>query len=221
VLGDQTASPPPSPATSTPTPTTEAANRIAGGSVTETVSGGRSTGQSASVAATDAGVADRMRPMPEAAPGAPEPPPAGGAGARAAALIRDQMDILTLRIVYDAQELVRVGAEGPDPITVRTILETFAAALERGDQQTFSYTYSRAARANVPQINDQVLPFRIGLQIGGMFEGVMRDAFNEGFADDPALRAASVRLLEQMAGPAKLALLGEPQELVQWQAPRI
>jgi hypothetical protein len=163
-----------------------------------------------------------MRPAPEAAPPAPEAPSTGtGVAARAAALIRDQIDILTLRVVYDAQELVRVGAEGPDPVTVRAILETFAAALEHGDQQTFAYTYSRAARPNVPQINDQVLPFRIGLQIGGMFEGIMRDAFNENFADDPALRAASVQLLEQMAGPAKRALLGEPRELVQWQAPRI
>ncbi len=178
-----------------------------------------------SVAAADASAAARAQPAPMPPTPADQPTTAAGApadaGARAAALIRDQMPILVTRILYDTQELVRVGAIGPDVVTIRQVLESLAAALERGDPATFGYSYSRAARPNIPQINDQTLPYHLGLQISGMFEAILRDTFNQGFAGDPALRGASVTLLAQMSGPAKRALLGEPRALVQWQAPLI
>jgi hypothetical protein len=142
-------------------------------------------------------------------------------GARAAALIREQEEVIVMRIMYDTQELVRVGAEALDPVTAHTIVQTFAAALEHGDARTFAYTYSRAARPMVPQINDQVLPFRLGLQIAATIEGILRDTFTQGFAGDPALQAASTHMLAQLSAPAQQALLIEPRELIQWQAPRI
>lgn len=161
------------------------------------------------------------QPQEDRPPSSATIPPGPPAAAQAAALIREQMEIIVGRILYDTQELLRVGALGPDPVNVRTIVEAFANALERGDAPTFAHTYSRSARSLVPQINDQVLPYRLGLQIGAMFEGILRDTLTTGFAGDPALAAASVRVLEQLAVPAKLALLGEPREIIQWQAPRI
>jgi len=184
-----------------------------------------SAAMTASVAAADATAAARAQPAPLPAAPADQPSTAAGApadaGVRAAALIRDQMPVLVTRIMYDTQELLRVGAIGPDVVTVRQVLESLAAALERNDPATFGYSYSRAARPNIPQINDQTLPYHLGLQISGMFEAILRDTFNQGFAGDPALRGASVALLAQMTGPAKRSLLGEPRALVQWQAPRI
>jgi hypothetical protein len=172
------------------------------------------------VAATDAAAAERMQPTADTAAAAETPVPAD-VGARAAALIRDQEEVLVMRIMYDTQELVRVGAEALDSVTAHIIVQTFAAALEHGDPRTFAYTYSRAARPMVPQINDQVLPFRLGLQIAATIEGILRDTFAQGFAGDPALQAASTHLLAQLSAPAQQALLIEPRELTQWQAPRI
>jgi hypothetical protein len=172
------------------------------------------------VAATDAAAAERAQPT-AAAEAATDTQVPVDVGARAAALIRDQAEVLVMRIMFDTQELVRVGAHGVDPVTARVILDTYAAALEHGDARTFAYTYSRAARPMVPQINDQVLPFRLGLQIGATIEGILRDTFEQGFAGDPALQAASTHLLAQLSAPAQEALLIEPRELTQWQAPRI
>src|SRR5579859_3304815 len=143
------------------------------------------------------------------------------AGARAAALIREQMEILTLRILYDTQDLLRPAAHGSDPVTIRQVLATLATALEKGDATTFAYTYSRTARPLQQQINDQVLPYQLGLQISSLFEGIIRDTFNQGFAQDPELRIDSNRLFDQLAAPAKRALLGEPQAIVQWQTPQM
>ena len=173
-----------------------------------------------SVAASDAGAAERAQPTAATAAAVDTPVPAE-VGARAAALIRDQADVLVMRIMYDTQELVRVGAQGVDPVSARVIVESYAAALEHGDPMTFAYTYSRAARPMVPQINDQVLPFRLGLQIAATIEGILRDTFTQGFAGDPALQAASTHLLAQLSAPAQQALLIEPREIIQWQAPRI
>ena len=172
------------------------------------------------MAASDAAAAERAQPTAATEAAAETPVPAD-VGARAAALIRDQAEVLVMRIMYDTQELVRVGAHGVDPVTARAIVETYAAALEHGDARTFAYTYSRAARPMVPQINDQVLPFRLGLQIAATIEGILRDTFQQGFAGDPALQAASGQLLAQLSAPAQQALLIEPREIIQWQAPRI
>ncbi len=221
VMAGETFPPAPSTATGgeTVVPGSTPRAPVTGGEPATPLAAGRGQGQSTQVAATDAAAADRMRAIPTAE-GPPATPPAGAA-ARVAALIRDQMDILALRVAYDTQELVRVGGEALDPVSIRAMLETLAAALERADVQTFAYTYSRAARPMIPQINDQVLPFQLGLQIGGMVEGILRDTVESQPDWDPALRAAGVQALEQMAAPAKRALLGEPRELVQWQAPRI
>jgi hypothetical protein len=178
------------------------------------------TGGSTSVAAGDAAAAERAQPTAAAEAAADTQVPAD-VGARAAALIRDQAEVLVMRIMFDTQELVRVGAHGVDPVTARAILDTYAAALEHGDARTFAYTYSRAARPMVPQINDQVLPFRLGLQIAATIEGILRDTFQQGFAGDPALQGASTQLLAQLSAPAQQALLIEPREIIQWQAPRI
>src|SRR6476661_4992594 len=137
------------------------------------------TAGSLGLAATDASAADRTRPLgplpdapgpdktqrlpdlPDAAPPAPEAAPAD-VGARAAAAIRDQMEILALRIQYDTQELLRVGAAAPDSVSIRLILDTWANALERGDGQTFAYTFSRAHGTLPEQINDHTLPYNLG-----------------------------------------------------------
>jgi hypothetical protein len=197
------------------------------------------TAGSTSVAAADAAVADRTRPLgplpdapapdktqrlpdlPDAAPTDAAQQAPADVGARAAAAIRDQMEPLAMRIQYDTQELLRVGAAAPDPVTIRLILDTWAHALERGDGQTFAYTFSRADGTLPEQINDQVLPYNLVIQIGGYFEAIVRDTLSEAFAGEPALAAASSRLLDELAAPAKRALLGEPRSLIQWQAPRV
>ncbi|MGI8588645.1 MAG: hypothetical protein ACR2M0_13310 [Chloroflexia bacterium] len=223
LLGSQTFAPAAAAQTTaaSPAPSPAQPGPAAGGR--EVLTGSASPGQAMSpaVAAADMRAAGEAQPPAQTPTAPPAEAAQTGVGQRAAALIRDQMDVLVLRIFADTQELLEVAAAPPDPVTIRTVLETMASAFERGDGRTFAYTYSRTARPVHQQINDQVLPFGLGLQVGGMFEAILRDTFDQGFASDPALRSASVGLLAEMAAPAKRALLGEPSVLVQWQAPRI
>ena len=151
---------------------------------------------------------------------------AGGAGENATSLggemgriIEEQVDVLAQQMMYHSQMMFGVGALGTDPVNARNSVLVIANALRNGGNSQAVHALSNLGDAQITQVNDRTLPFKMGTQVAGLLEGLLLDTVGRAFKDDPAKQREARTMLERIFQAANERAWAQPKGLIAFQAP--
>ena len=94
-----------------------------------------------------------------------------------------------------------------------------ANALRNGSNSAAVNTLANLSDAQISQVNDRTLPFKVGSQIAGLLEGLLADSVTRAFKDDPGKQREARVMLERIFQAANEKALAQPKGLVAFQAP--
>jgi hypothetical protein len=135
-----------------------------------------------------------------------------------AGIIEANADVLAQRLYYHSQTLFGVSAIGIDVVNGRNSAMLVAQGLRERGAGTIVHTLISLGDPQVPQINDNTLPFRMNSLVAGLLEGLIVDTVNQAYADNPDRKREARLLLESYFQPANEQLQYESRSMVLKQA---
>jgi hypothetical protein len=157
--------------------------------------------------------------------GSEAPPPAEEAQAQLplpadmARILREQADTIAQQMNYHSQMMMGVSAMGTDVVNARNTVLTLADALSQGGTEDAEKAIVHLGSAQIAQVNDRTLPFKLNSQIAGLFEGLVLDTMSKAYGSDPGRAKEARALLEPLFQSANEQAQTQPRNMVLWQAP--
>lgn len=142
-----------------------------------------------------------------------------GLGAEIAQALEGEVDVIAQQMVYHSQIMFGVSAMGTDAVNARNSVLIVANALRSGSSGSAVKTLANLSDSQIAQVNDRTLPFSVGSQIAGLFEGLLADCVTRAFKGDGGKQREARIMLERIFQAANEQALAQPKGLVAFQAP--
>lgn len=146
----------------------------------------------------------------------------GGAatlGADMARILVEDADVLAQQMVYHSQMMFGVSAMGTDAVNARNSVLVIANALRNGTNAPAVHALANLGDAQIAQVNDRTLPFKMGTQVAGLLEGLLLDSIGRAYKDDSDKQREARTMLERIFQAANEKAWAQPKGLVAFQAP--
>lgn len=140
-------------------------------------------------------------------------------GADMARILEEDVDVLAQQMVYHSQMMFGVSAMGTDPVNARNSVMVIANALRNEASGHAIHALSKLGEPQITQVNDRTLPFRMGLQVAGLLEGLLADSISRAYKEDVDKQREARALLEAIFQEANERTLAPSNALMTAQAP--
>ena len=172
---------------------------------------------------TQAATGDVQGQATEVVPGDPtdNASTAGGSalGADIARILEEDAAVLAQQMVYHSQIMFGVGATGTDTVNAHNSVLIIANALRNGASGPAVHALANLGEAQISQVNDRTLPFKMGSQVAGLLEGLLLDSISRAYKDDTGKQREARALLEGIFQEANERAWATPKGLIAFQAP--
>ena len=136
-----------------------------------------------------------------------------------ARILREQADVIAQQLSYHSQMLLGVSAMGTDIVNARNTVLTLANAVESGALSGAERALVHLGSAQIAQVNDRTLPFKLNSQVAGLLQGLVHDTLSKEYSADPPRAREARLLLEPLFQSANEQTQSQPRGMVLWQAP--
>jgi len=136
-----------------------------------------------------------------------------------ARILVEDADVLAQQMVYHSQMMFGVSAMGTDAVNARNSVLVIANALRNGTNAPAVHALANLGDAQIAQVNDRTLPFKMGTQVAGLLEGLLLDSIGRAYKDDSDKQREARTMLERIFQAANEKAWAQPKGLVAFQAP--
>lgn len=140
-------------------------------------------------------------------------------GADMARILEEEADVLAQQMVYHSQIMFGVSATGVDGVNARNSVLIIANALRNGASAPAVHTLANLGDAQISQVNDRTLPFKLHSQVAGLLEGLLLDSIGRAYKEDPQKHKEARAMLDGIFQEANERAWATPKGLVAFQAP--
>ncbi len=142
-----------------------------------------------------------------------------GISADIARILEEDADVLAQQMVYHSQMMFGVSATGTDGVNARNSVLVIANALRNGTDAPAINALANLGDAQIAQVNDRTLPFKMGSQVAGLLEGLLLDSISRALKDDTAKQKEARAKLDEIFQRANDHAWAIPKGLIAFQAP--